>query len=100
MALAWRLDDDAARGDAAKPLLQHGNVLDHAGAQLLASFEALKVDLDRGLHTGAPVSRTPPRVTHRRGLAVLPLMGVKRHAASSASKLSTARRGRKKMWLS
>src|SRR5262249_56918640 len=40
MSLAWRLDDDATRGDAAKPPLQHGNVLHHTGAQLLVSLEA------------------------------------------------------------
>ena len=54
MPLAWRPDDDATRGNAAKPLLQHRNVLHDAGTQLLVALEALKVDLDRGLHAGSP----------------------------------------------
>jgi hypothetical protein len=45
-----RLDNDATCGDAAEPLLQHGNMFQHAGAQFFVFFQALKIDLYRGLH--------------------------------------------------
>src|SRR5262249_12948490 len=61
MPLAWRLDDDVTGRDAATPLLQDGNVLRHAGTQLVVSHEALKVDFDRGLHAGSPGFDTPTR---------------------------------------
>src|SRR5215470_12066542 len=60
VALARRPDDDATRGDAAKPVLQHGNVLQYAGAQCLASFHTLKIDLYRGLHVLSPNFRASP----------------------------------------
>src|SRR5215468_3097798 len=80
MALAWRLDDDATGRDAAKPLLQHGNVLHNAGTQLVVCLKALEVDFDRGLHAGSPGSRTPAR-WHKAGLVVLPMMDVNARAA-------------------
>src|SRR5262249_22251627 len=80
MPLAWRLDDDATCGDAAEPLLQNGDVLHYAGTQLLASFEALKVDLDGGLHAGSPKFLASSRAAQG-GFGCLAQDGHKRRAA-------------------